>query len=132
MYTQKGLAMGASTSSVLSELYIQYFEHTTLSEILLRHRIVGYYRYVDDIFLVYDSSVTNIHDVLQYFNTATPTLRFTLEEETDNKLTSSTSPYYVTLTVHISTCTGNPLPQTQLFQQIHATQKSTNRAQSSS
>jgi hypothetical protein len=88
IYTQtEGLAMGAPTSSILSEIFIQYLEHTALYEILLRHHIIGYYRYVDDLLLVFDARTTNIHDVLLEFNAVTPTLRFTLEEEKNNKLT---------------------------------------------
>jgi hypothetical protein len=50
IYTQtEGLAMGAPISSVLSEIYIQYLEHTNLYEMLLRHHIIGYYRYMDDL-----------------------------------------------------------------------------------
>jgi hypothetical protein len=38
---------------------------------------------VDDLLLVFDSHIINIHNVLQDFNTANPTLCFTLEEEND-------------------------------------------------
>jgi hypothetical protein len=60
--------------------YTSCISNTALYEVLLRYRIVGYYSYVDDLLLVLDSHIINIHDVLQDFNTATPTLRFTLEE----------------------------------------------------
>jgi hypothetical protein len=87
IYTQTArLAMGAPTSSILSEIYIQCLKHMDLYEILLRHHIIGYYRYVDDLLLVFDTQITNICNVLQEFNTVTPTLRFTLEEETNNKI----------------------------------------------
>jgi hypothetical protein len=89
IYTQtEGMAMGVPTSSVLSVLYIQHLENMALYEILIRYRIIGYYRYVDDLLHVFDSRINNIHDVLQDFDTATPKLRFTLEEENDNKLNS--------------------------------------------
>jgi hypothetical protein len=78
--------MGAPTSSILSEIYIQYLQHTAIYEILLRHRIIGYYRYVDYLLLVFHTQLTNTHHVLQEFNTVTPTLRFTLEEEENNKI----------------------------------------------
>jgi hypothetical protein len=57
--------MGAPTSSILSKIYIQHLEHTALYEILLRHHIIGYYRYVDDPLLVVDTQTTNIHNVQQ-------------------------------------------------------------------
>jgi len=43
------LAMGAPTSSILSELYTQHIEHTVFSPILRKCRILGYFRYVNDI-----------------------------------------------------------------------------------
>ena len=81
-----GLAMGAPTSSLFSEVFLQFLEATKLFVILVRHHIIGYFRYVDDILLVYDSSMTNIHHVLDQFNDATPTLTFTIELEKDNIL----------------------------------------------
>jgi len=49
-----GLAMGAPTSSVLPELYIQYLENTTILDILCKFKILGHFRYVDDILIVYN------------------------------------------------------------------------------
>ena len=36
-----GLSMGASTCSILSEIYIQHLEHTSVIDILINHKIVG-------------------------------------------------------------------------------------------
>src|SRR5215510_7525632 len=44
----KGLAMGAPSSSTLSEIYLQHLEHKLLYKILLTHNILGYFRYVDE------------------------------------------------------------------------------------
>jgi hypothetical protein len=41
---------------------------------------------VDDLLLAFDTQITNIHDVLQEFNAVTPTLWFTVAEETNNKI----------------------------------------------
>jgi hypothetical protein len=42
-YTQtNGLTMGAPTSSILSQIYLQYLEHTTIFDILLQHKIAEY------------------------------------------------------------------------------------------
>ena len=61
IYLQKdGLAMGAPTSSALSENYLQCMENTKIFDILRRSRVEGYYRYVDDIFIIYDENRTNI------------------------------------------------------------------------
>jgi hypothetical protein len=50
----KGLAMRAPTSAMLSEVYIQNLEHASIADILHKHQIIDYYRYVDDILVVYD------------------------------------------------------------------------------
>jgi hypothetical protein len=81
-----GLAMGAPTSSAFSEIYLQYIEHNVLYGILQNHNVIGYFYYVDDILLFFDKTVTNITQVLNEFNTATATLKFTMEPETDNKI----------------------------------------------
>ena len=44
--------MGAPTSSIFSELYLQHLENTVIFEILVRHKIVGYLCYVDDILII--------------------------------------------------------------------------------
>jgi hypothetical protein len=78
--------MEAPSSSILSEVYLQYVEHTVIYDILLRSQILGYFRYVDDILIVYDADLTNINEVLSSFNDATPTVKFTVEEEKNNQI----------------------------------------------
>jgi hypothetical protein len=82
----EGLAMGAPTSSVLSELYLQHLENTEIYNLLLEHNVEGYFRYVDDILIVYNENRTNINDFLDCFNKLTPKLEFTLERENDRKI----------------------------------------------
>ena len=86
IYLQKeGLAMGAPTSSILSEIYVQHMENTTIPKLLEKHNIKGYFRY-DDILLVYIDNTTNIHKLLDEFNNLTPKLKFTLEEEQNHQI----------------------------------------------
>ena len=80
--------MGAPSSSILSEVYLQFLENTQIYNILLQHQIVGYFRYVDDILIVYNNNNTEIHNnnteihkVLDQFNNISPTLTFTIEKE---------------------------------------------------
>ena len=63
-----GLAMGAPTSPALSEIDLQFVEHTKLYTILLQNNILGYFQYVDDILIVYNDSNTDIDKLLDYFN----------------------------------------------------------------
>jgi hypothetical protein len=78
--------MGAPTAAILAEIFIQFLEHTVIYNILEKHQIINYYRYVDDILFIYNSEGTNIHNTLQEFNTVQPKLKFTLETETQNKI----------------------------------------------
>jgi hypothetical protein len=81
--------MGAHTSSFLSEIFLQYIENTEIFYILRSSRIEGYYRYVDDILIVYNESHTDIEEVQKSFNDITSDPNFTLEREKDGKLNFS-------------------------------------------
>jgi hypothetical protein len=83
---EKGLAMGSPASSVLSEIYLQYIESSYINDILLQNHIIGYFRYVDDILIIYNNTITNIKEVFNLFNNVTPELKFTMEEDTDNQI----------------------------------------------
>jgi regulator of PEP synthase PpsR (kinase-PPPase family) len=61
-------------------------EHRTFHKILQNRHIIGYFCYVDDILLIFDKTITDINQVLNEFNTATPSLPFTVEHESDNKI----------------------------------------------
>jgi len=56
----EGLAMGAPTSSILSEFYLQHQENSRIYDLLRNHNIAGYFRYVEDNLIIYDESTTNI------------------------------------------------------------------------
>ena len=73
--------MGTRTFSMTSEIYLQYIENTKIFQILVKHKIEGYFRYVDDILFTYKQDQTNIQEVLDNFNNLTPNIKFTLEEE---------------------------------------------------
>jgi hypothetical protein len=60
--------MGAPTSSILAETYIQYMEHTQIYPILVKQQIITYFRYVDDILILYDQNKTNIDHTIKEFN----------------------------------------------------------------
>jgi hypothetical protein len=45
----QGLAMGALSSALLSEIYLQHIEHNQILDHLIKHKIIAYHRYVDDI-----------------------------------------------------------------------------------
>jgi len=78
--------MGAPSSSVLSEMCLQFLENTKIFNILTKPGIEGYFRYVDDILLIYNSHLIDIREILFFFNSLSPSLKFTLELEANNKL----------------------------------------------
>jgi hypothetical protein len=78
-FTQtQGLAMGAPTFNLFSEIYLQFLEHNMIYKILIEQHIVAYFRYVDDILIVYNSEYTHINGTLSKFNQSHPTLLYSL------------------------------------------------------
>ena len=79
-YTQHdGLAMGAPTSSILSEFFLQHLENSKIYDILLNYNIVGYFQYVDDLLIIYNERKADIEELLYRFNDITTKLNFTIE-----------------------------------------------------
>jgi hypothetical protein len=74
---QDGLAMGAPTSAILPEIFIQYLEHNSILKVLQKHNIVDYYRYIDDILIIYNEKHTNINNTLNDFNKIHPNIQYT-------------------------------------------------------
>jgi hypothetical protein len=78
---EEELAMGAPASSGFSETYtyLQYMENTNIVDVFLQRNVIGYFRYVDDILIVYNTDKTNIHNVHTSFKNIMPTINFTIE-----------------------------------------------------
>jgi energy-coupling factor transporter ATP-binding protein EcfA2 len=53
-----GLAMGTPTSATLAAAYIQNIQQKHIYPILIKHQIIRYFRYVDDIVLINDQRKT--------------------------------------------------------------------------
>jgi len=91
---KEGLAMGAPTSGLIAEFFLQNLENIHLAHLTEKHKIARYFHYVDDILLIYDPDHTNIQDITNNFNFLHPNLKFTTELETNNKLN------YLDITIH--------------------------------
>jgi hypothetical protein len=63
----EGLAMGAKTSAILAETFIQHMKHKHIYPILRTQEIIAYYRYVEDI--LYDQNKTNTEQHLKSLTT---------------------------------------------------------------
>jgi hypothetical protein len=48
--------MGAPTSDILAEVYIQYMERKQPYPILVKQQIISYFRYVIDILIIYNQN----------------------------------------------------------------------------
>jgi hypothetical protein len=89
-----GLAMGAPSSSIISEIFLQHTEQTKLPHIARKLKLLNYFRYVDDLLIVFDSQLTNINEIRNEFNTLHPNMQFTEETEKHNKIN------YLDITIH--------------------------------
>jgi hypothetical protein len=66
-------------------IYLQYLENTKLL-IYQWKFIVIYFRYVNDILVVYHVITTNIHEVSNSFKGMTPWMQFSMQEESENNI----------------------------------------------
>lgn len=81
-----GLAMGAPTSSIISEIYLQEIDQIII-KIIKKYDPTGtYYRYVDDTIYISQNKGTNIDKIITEINNIHKKLKFTIEEEKNNKL----------------------------------------------
>ncbi len=82
----KGLAMGSSLSPIIACIFMEEFEFQTLAQ--APQRPLSWWRYIDDVFILYDNSKLDINDLLQHFNSSDPTesIKFTLELESNGSL----------------------------------------------
>jgi hypothetical protein len=59
----------------------QRLEHSEIQKTLLENHINAYFRYVDDIWIIYNTEHTDINIMLMQFNQLHPNLVFTMEQE---------------------------------------------------
>ena len=77
---QEGAAMGSPVSAVIANLYMEDFEEQALTSTPCMPKI--WRRYVDDTFTILSRDKVDIF--LQHLNSQQPTIRFTMETETNN------------------------------------------------
>jgi hypothetical protein len=78
--------MGASTSVLFADIFLQYIEHNFIIPIINKHKLLYYRRYVDDFLILYSEEKSNIISILNEFNSIFPSLDFTCEMEDKNSL----------------------------------------------
>ena len=80
-----GVAMGSPLGPTLANLFLVYYEHKWLEKCPLQFRPKYYRRYVDDIFLMFESR-DHVKKFFKYMNSRHPNIQFTCEEESNNKI----------------------------------------------
>jgi hypothetical protein len=91
---QEGLAMCAPTSGVIAEFFLQHLEDTYLIHLSNRHKIAAYFRYVDDILIIFYSHHIDINSIQYDFNRLHTNMKFTVEAESNNRIN------YLDITIH--------------------------------
>jgi hypothetical protein len=86
--------MGAPTSGLLVEFFLQPLEHIHIPLLSDKHKIVRYFRFVDNILIIYDTNHSDVHTILNDFNTIHPKLKFTAQQETNSQLN------FLDITIH--------------------------------
>ena len=76
----KGAAMGSPVSPVVANLFMEYFEHRTLTSAVNPPRL--WKRSVDDTFVILQQSQKE--EFLQHINSVDPSIKFTTEEPMDD------------------------------------------------
>jgi hypothetical protein len=71
--------------AILAEICVHCLEHNQIYAVLIKHQIIGYFRYIDDILIIYDNNKTHTDTMLMEFKTIHLTINFTREYETDKK-----------------------------------------------
>ena len=76
---------GSPLGPTFANLFLTYYEHKWLENCLLQFKPKSCRRYVDDIFLMFDKK-DHVKKFLKYMNTRRRNIKFTFEEEQDNKI----------------------------------------------
>jgi len=95
-------------------VFLQNIEQKHLPSIAKKHNLT-YFRYVDDILIVYDTQQTDIASLLADFNSLHPKLQFTKETEHNNQIN------YLDITIHRqqTKCQNINLQETYIYGYYH-------------
>lgn len=87
IYLQKeGLAMGSPLSGIMADIYMNYIENKIYNTILNFDGSIKWYRFVDDVLIIYNHNNITIDQILNISNNINANIVFTKEIETDNLL----------------------------------------------
>jgi hypothetical protein len=78
--------MGSPLSPLLADIYMDYFENNHILNNFFSKYILYYYRYVDDILLLWSGNKDQLNDFLAIINSVHPKIKFTLEIENNKSI----------------------------------------------
>ena len=86
VYKQKdGVAMGSPLGPTMANIFLSFYEIKWLEQCPKEFKPVFYRRYVDDIFVLFESA-EHLSKFRNYFNTCHPNMSFSFEQEKNGKL----------------------------------------------
>jgi organic radical activating enzyme len=97
-------------SGTIAELMLQHIENQHIKHLIETGNITYYARYVDDIFIVYDSTKTTIEEIQSYADHIHKNLKFTITQENNKQI--NFLDILITRQEKRQTYTEKPLPQT--------------------
>ena len=75
--------MGSPISGKIMEIFLQHLEHTHIRPLIGSKQILYFTRYIDDIFIIYDSDNTNQDKLAQHTNSMHNNLQFNPTQESN-------------------------------------------------
>lgn len=82
----EGLAMGSPLSPILADIFMHNFETSFIvNNPIFKNFLIYYYRYVDDILILWSGNLQDLHEFASHLNTLHSTIKFTIELENENK-----------------------------------------------
>ena len=80
-----GVSMGSPLGPTLANIFLVHYERKWLDQCPLQFKPEYYRRYVDDLFLMFKEK-DHVKKFLRYLNSRHPNIKFTHEEENENKI----------------------------------------------
>jgi organic radical activating enzyme len=80
------VAMGSPTLGTIAELMLQHIENQHIKHLIETGNITYYTRYVDDIFIIYNSTKTTIEEIQSYTDRIYKNLKFTITQENNKQI----------------------------------------------
>jgi hypothetical protein len=85
-HPKNGVAMGSPISGTIAELMLQHIESQHIKYLIETGNITYYTRYVDDIFIVHNSTKTTIEEIQSYTDHIHKNPKFTITQENNKQI----------------------------------------------